>query len=168
MPRAKTRNRRRSAYTYLELAIVVLIVGILAAITVPRFIDSLSYHRVDSTARRIEADLQLARQHAMATSSNHTVSFLVGSDRYSISPKPGNFGHDSTAYVVRLSDAPHQVSLVSADFGGDADVVFSGHGLPDSSGAVVIRSGNYQQTISLDQESGTASVEAIESVPTVP
>ena len=51
---------RSSAFTLVELIIVVLIIGIIAAVAVPRFSESLMYHRAEAAAKRIQVDLGLA------------------------------------------------------------------------------------------------------------
>ena len=45
------------AFTIIELVIVVLIMSIFAAVAAPTFLDSLLFHRVESAARRVKADL---------------------------------------------------------------------------------------------------------------
>ena len=61
-------------------------------------------------------------------------------------------------YTVRLNASPYAVSLASADFGGDERVVFNAYGLPDTGGTITVQSGNSQHTVTLDPDSGKASV----------
>src|SRR4051812_6969357 len=69
------RSHRRCAFTIFELVIVLLIMGILTAVTAPTFFDSLLFHRVESAARRVKADLELARTQARLTSASQSITF---------------------------------------------------------------------------------------------
>ena len=158
-PKSPNPQTPRTGFTLVELIIVILIIGIMTAVTVGRFGKSLTYHRAESAAKRIQADLQLAREHAIASSSDQTVSFAVSSDDYIIAPGPEDLSRGAAGYRVRLSQPPYEALLVSADFGGDADVVFNGFGLPDGGGTVVVRAGDYQRTVTLDQATGKVSVD---------
>ena len=137
---------------------MVLIVGIMAAVTVGKFARSLTYHRAESAAQRVRGDLQLAREHAIASSSKQTVSFAVDADRYVIAPGPTGLSQGAASYRVSLDQPPYKAALVGADFGGNAEVSFNGFGRPDSGGAAVVRAGSYQRTVTLDQVTGKVSV----------
>jgi len=155
-----TEKHKRRGFTFAELIIVVLIIGIMAATAAPRFARSLSYYRAESAAKRIKADLGLARKHAMSTSSMQTVSFTVASDCYSLDGV-SDLDHGSPVYEIDLSRSPYTVTVVSAEFDDaeDADVEFNGYGVPDSGGTVVVETGGFQRTIVLDPETGKASIQ---------
>ena len=136
----------RSGVTLIDIVVVLLIMGIMAAVAAPRFSDSLAAYRAKSAAYRVAADLQLARRQAKSLSQNQTVAFDTAARRYSLSNLP-HPDHPSQPYVVTL---PEGVTLVSADFGGDTVITFNGYGLPDSTGTVVVRSGTNQKSIGVD------------------
>jgi prepilin-type N-terminal cleavage/methylation domain-containing protein len=147
----------RAGFTYIELVISVLIIGILAAAAAPRYADALSQHQAKTAATRIQADLAFARRSAIAGSRSVTVQFstadetctLVGVDSLD---RPGE------TYSVDLSDYPYRAVIASSAFGGDSDVIFDLHGHPDSGGVVTVQSGASQRTVTLDAESGKAIV----------
>ena len=58
---------------------------------------------------------------------------------------------------MRLSEDPYGASMVSADFGGDADIIFDVFGVPDSGGSVVIQVGNHVRTVTVDAVTGRAT-----------
>jgi len=156
-PHTTAESRRRDGFTLIEVVIVVLILGIMAAMAAPRFVRSLMYHRAETAAKRVRADLELARQHAMTTSAGQTVSFDVGQDRYVLSGIAA-LDRPSQVYTTVLSDPPYEASINSADFGDDAVVTFNGYGVPDSGGTVVVQAGRFQRMITVQTDSGEFSI----------
>ncbi len=148
----------RAGFSLLELVLVVAILATLGAIAAPRYATALDRYHADATARRIVADLELARATARNTSSSVTVTFDPGLNTYVMtgvdSPDhPGNYA------TLVLSDAPYRSQLVATGFGGDDELVFDGFGVPDLGGVVLIECGAESRTIAVDDETGVASVQ---------
>jgi hypothetical protein len=61
-------------------------------------------------------------------------------------------------YSVDLSDPPFDVTLPSVVLGADSNVQFDNYGQPDSGGVITVRSGSYQQTVTVDAATGLASI----------
>lgn len=141
---------------------MIVILAIVASMAIPRFGASLARQRADAAARRIMADLDLARRHANQTSSTVTVFFDVAQNRYWLSgvPDPDRPGTD---YAVELDAEPYLATIVSADFGGTLKVGFDGYGdvigAAKSGGKVVISVGPEQRVITLDANTGRATWE---------
>jgi prepilin-type N-terminal cleavage/methylation domain-containing protein len=150
--------RWRSAFTLLELVFVVAIVAILASMAIPRFSGAAARHRAGAAARRVASDLALARKHAKQSSASQAVVFDAAADSYQLTGM-SHSDHPANEYVVRLGDEPYRAAIVSADFGGQKQVVFDGYGMPDSGGTVTIRVGTEQRVITLDVDTGEASVQ---------
>ena len=132
------------------------LIAVVAGIAVPRFSSAMARQRLDAAARRIVADLSLARRQARTSTTSQTVSFDVKTHSYRLV----GMAHPNRAaaeYRVSLSEEPYQATLVSADFGGDAEIVFDGHGVPDTSGSVVIQVGSRQEQIDVDADTGKAT-----------
>jgi len=152
------RRKSGAGVTSLELVIIVLIVGILASAAIPALSHSLSAHRVESAAQRVKLDLELARRRARVSSSSQSVQFDSASSSYTL-PGVSHLDHPGLDYAVDLAGPPYDSLITSVDFGGDEQVIFNGYGLPDSGGAVVLQSGQYQRTVTLDAEQGKAAIQ---------
>ena len=151
------RTSLKIGFSLLELVVVLAIITTLAAIAVPRYQMSLARYRADLAARRIVVDLTYAQTSAKAASSSQHVIFYANEERYElvgISPLDGDAGQ----YTIRLSEKPYEADITSADFGGDAQITFDGWAMPDSGGAVIINVGSEQRTITVDAETGRASI----------
>ncbi len=139
----------------IEMIMVCIIMAIVTTMAAPRYATLIANQRLDAAARRVQVDLALARRTARFSSASRTVSFVVAGDSYSISglEDPDRTGQP---YSVDLSEEPYAATVVSAAFGGDADVIYDGYGIPDSGGSVVVRVGDYERTISVD--GGTVTI----------
>ena len=148
----------RRAFTYIELVTVVIIIAILGAIVAPRFVASLSFHRVEAAARRIKTDLELARQHARTTGASQTVKFLPETDSY-ILIGMDHLDHPDQTYSVDISAVPYEATIVSAVFGAAAVLIFDGYGVPSTAGDVVVQAGASKRTISVDPVTGKVTIQ---------
>ena len=142
----------------IELVIVMMIFAIMATVAVPRFADAITQSRVEQAARRIKVDFSLARQRAKSSSASQTIEFDVAANSYTVSGLP-HLDHPTATYDVRLAESPYEVRIASADFGGDAMLIFDGYGVPDSGGSVLVQLGKFQQTVAVDVDSGRARVQ---------
>ena len=158
MSRTDVITRQRSGVTLIELMIVVLIIAVIGAAGTPTFFRSLSFHRAESAAQRIKVDLELARQRAKTASASQSLEFRLGSHAY-VMPGVPHLDHPLDTYQVDLQGPPYRSTIVSASFGGDEIVIFDGFGILDSGGAVIVQSGQFQKTISLDPDTGKARVQ---------
>ena len=84
---ARSRARIRGV-TMIELLVVVAIMGVVAAIVIPRFGSGVSTTELKSAARQVASGLRLARSEAMASRQERFVTldlehrrFMVGSDK---------------------------------------------------------------------------------------
>lgn len=158
LPNAAAR-RARGAFTLIELVLVIVSVAVLSAIAVPRYAAALSRYRVDLAAKRVAADLMLARSQARLSSTRQPVDFSAPSNGYTLtgmaSPDGGAGG-----YIVRLDQEPYKAAVGAVSFGDAAAtaVWFDRYGMPDQGGTVVVSSGGYEKTIALDAVTGKAVV----------
>ncbi len=151
-------TERHTGFTLIDLMMAIAVIAIVAAIATPRYANALTRYRAEAAARRVVADLALARQTAKSTSSSRTVGFDAAKHSYLI-PNVRELDTAGTMYRVQLQDPPYQAQIVSVDLGGDWQIIFDGFGIPDSGGFVIVQAGDYQYTVVVDPETGAAQVQ---------
>lgn len=125
----------RAGFSLIELIVVIFLIGITAAIVVPRFGASQSRYHALSSARRVAADLAAARTRADAVSAGVFVEFKPGSPRYTIqTPSAG------TSTQADLSSEPFVAVVTAADFGGEVAAAFDAFGNAAKPGSVSVQS----------------------------
>lgn len=82
--------RRRKGFTMIELAIVVVVATIMAAVVVPRWFRTLSRTRVESAATQVATCMRFARQLAITTRQNITVAVSSDSTALLVTDPGGN------------------------------------------------------------------------------
>jgi type II secretory pathway pseudopilin PulG len=159
LPSVLTRRRvgGRWAFSLVELLVILIIIGIISAMAIPRFSESIGTQRIEAAARRVAADLALARSRAKMSSADVSVLFTIAADNYTL-PAIEDIDHPARPYTVNLADPPYEVSISAADFGGDAEIIFDGYGEPDSGGSVTVSLGDRLRTISVDADPGRPTI----------
>lgn len=149
--------RAPRAFTLLELLMVMAVIAALTAMAAPRYGRALARYRVESAARRLQADLSYARQRARLLSQSVTVAFGTGANVYSIAGMADPDGR-AGSYAVNLGRSPYLTTIVSADFAGSSAVTFSGYGIPDAGGEVRLIAGVYSKAVRVDAATGEVTV----------
>lgn len=155
--RAQNTGKRHPAFTLLELLCVLIVLGVIAGIAVPRYANAIAQNRASAAVRRITSDLALAQRHAKFTGKTQTVTFDATRDKYYILTIEDP-DHSSLAYQVFLGDEPYNTAVVSADFDGDGDIIFDAFGVPDSGGMVVIQIGDWCKALTVAEQTGRVTV----------
>lgn len=151
-------RRRAAAFSLVELLLVITIIALVAAMAVPRYGQSVARYRAQCAARRVAADLTLARSAAKAASAGRIVTFNTVADSYTLG-HVHHLDHALQPYTVTLSDSPYHAQLYYADFGGAPQAEFDMYGAPKWSGKVIVRVGEFEQTVALSRDDGSVTVQ---------
>ena len=147
----------RRAYTLVEVIFVLLILAILWGIAAPRYAYSMSRYRAEAAARRLGADLALARSTAQQTSTNVVVTFNTATNAYSMSGVQ-SMSKTSTTYSVSFASSPYRSSFATVPFTNN-QLTFNQYGAADQSGQIVVQSGGVQHTVTVEATTGKAVVQ---------
>lgn len=158
MPQRIKPPPRHAGFSAIELTIVVLTIGIFAAVAVPRYARSLCVRQVDMAARRIAADFDLARREARMVSATRQVTFSPSLDQYTLDSSAG-LDRGSETYTVLLREAPYQVDLVSATFEGTSIATMNGFGVLTRDGEVVVQAGNCIKKVIFNKTNNLVTIE---------
>lgn len=159
-------HRKRSGFTAVEIVVVVLVIGVFAAVAVPRYAGSLAHARLEAAAQRIAADLARLQRLARTTGDTVTIEFAMDENvsEYAVASdwQPGDLDSPRNAAepieVVDLTVYPYEVTIASADFNNDPILKYNGYGVPDSGGTIVLRVGQSTKTILVDPQTGLPSI----------
>ncbi len=147
-------------FTLIELVLVAATVAVMAAIAVPRMTSASLSYRAEMAARRIAADIELARQEAMATSSTRTLAFSAASLSYYVL-ESGSADGGTGAYAVNLKQAPYEAASMKVKFAAvppPTVLKFDGFGKPNAGASIVVTAGGPSKTVAVDSHTGRAVV----------
>ena len=82
-------TKRDPGFTLLEIIVVVLIIGVLAAIVAPGWLGFVNRQRVNKANDIVVAALQEAQRQAKRTKRNYSVSFAINSNIPQVAVYPG-------------------------------------------------------------------------------
>jgi prepilin-type N-terminal cleavage/methylation domain-containing protein len=160
---------RRRAFSLIELITNLVVIGVVAAIALPRYGTALSNYRVSAAARRVASDLVYAQSLAKASSSTYSITFSAGSNSYQLfggstisNQLVGGIAAQSapTSYAVALNSDPYVATIASVSLANaTSSISFNGCGLPSTGGTVVLQCGDAQKTLTIDSTTGAVSVQ---------
>lgn len=147
-----------------ELTISVLIFGILAAIAMPKYAESILKFRSESAYRRIQQDIILAQRRSRQTNTACTITFSTSSDNYTISGLT-SMDRPSATYTVALGQSPYQSDIVGLATSAQPNsslttlaIVFDRFGMPNQGASITISAGGVNRIIDVAPISGKVSL----------
>lgn len=164
-----SRHSRVAGFSLLELVFVLMLISIMAAVGLTRFSGSAGHHGLEAAAQRVIADIELARNKAVALGRTQTVTFTAGSTSYVLDGLP-DINSPGQTYATNLGAAPYECSIRSLNLDGVGGLVltFNPYGRPmlvqGASASTSILSiglggGNRAQTVVVDVLTGRAYVQ---------
>jgi prepilin-type N-terminal cleavage/methylation domain-containing protein len=148
--------KQERGFTAIELILVIVILGILAAIAYPRF-QGLPGIRVSAAAQEIAGVIRFAQSQAISTAYNYKVYFYASTNSYSVYQVNRSSGAE-TIISNPLKAGNYPVAL-NTDYpgvtiGADYTVEFDYLGAPDGGGSVTLSGGGNSMTISVLANTG--------------
>ncbi len=124
MTRASTTRR---AFSMIEMVMVVVIIGIVAAIAVPRYADSRTGRHLSVAKSTLEKDIQLVKLRARSMAKKHTIYFSPDDDTYMVF-EGTDLSSDKVVFARSMSKDPIDVDLSRTNLGASPYVVVSAFG----------------------------------------
>lgn len=159
-PDRQFQRRDRNAFSYAEVVISSLIMGIIASIAVPKYLDSVDRYRLEMSGKRLTDDLAYVQRIARQTGSIATISLSATTHSYQIA-QAKSLDRPSQVYDVSLSGTPYRSSIERLALTSDTTsnltsttITFDRFGSADRSITIGLKSGKYRRSYSIDARSG--------------
>ncbi len=138
----------RAGMTLVELAVVVVIAGVIIMLAIPRYLNLVSYLRSQGAANQLVSDIAYARMTALR--EGRTTSLTISSTQYTIVVE----NSDQTVFkTLRTVDVASTYSgtTLTAD-GGNGRIAFDSRGMlrSNSTAGVTLARGSRSQHLALN------------------
>ncbi|MFP4356467.1 MAG: GspH/FimT family pseudopilin [Phycisphaerae bacterium] len=159
-------RRKPQAFTLVEIIIVVVILSIIAAVSVPSWSTASDSAQSMAALRIVSADLEYAQSIAITYRKEVTVEFDISGDSYTVKDAGGFVTHpiNRDDFAVDLNDisGTDKADITAAEFGSPTGVklVFDETGTPvGAGGSLTIKVGETTSKIHVSTATGRVTVE---------
>ena len=150
--------KKETGVTMMELMVVAVVVGLMAALAVPSFLNYSSKMEAKSTARNIVSTLRMARSKAISERVKYGVFFDAGNRRYTFfKDQNGNDQYDAGGELINQVTLDRDVNYGANSF-TNTTVVFKTDGGASSSGDMQILPGSGGFTYNINVLASTGRV----------
>lgn len=128
-------KNRNAGFTLIELFITMAMIGIMAAIAVPSFMNWLSNYRLKAASHDIRSLLQTAKVKAIKENSNIVILFKIDNNTYKafVDNRQGSdpWSQDNGEKTIKEGKMPEGINLYEASFDNvGAQTLFNSRGFP--------------------------------------
>ena len=149
------RPLRRRGFSLIELVISIAIIATIAGVASVRFARSTERARVEAAAKHVASMIEDARSRARTNSTSCRV--LVDTGTATVQLK-WITSQNSELDSVSLDKPPYRVRVKTSGI-VDGMVDFSSRGRPSAGGSISVDSGSFARTVTIDPETGHATVD---------
>jgi type II secretory pathway pseudopilin PulG len=116
----------RKGISLIEATMVVAVVGVSAAVGVPRYQDSVERARLSGAASRVQQDIESIRERARALGVYQTIAFAH--DGYKVIERTAT---GESAREVNMGAEPYRAHIDWLSSSGGSELHFDGYGVPE-------------------------------------
>jgi len=135
--------RKSGGFTFMEVLIVLFMIGIISAIAAPSFLKWRSGAKLRGVAENLKGNLELAKLKALQVNGAVTVEFTENGYRIFVDiDEDGSPDPPTTDSILKEVTILPGIKIDTADtsFGGDLTARFFGRGTADAGHALLVNS----------------------------
>lgn len=151
MKKMHMKKSGNNGFTLVEVMVVIVIIGILAAVVIPNFVQTLPLRKVKKAARDLTSYMQNARLQAIKRNTNVRINFTFSPDTY----QGELIGPDSTWDTADDFDLSAPVNL--ADYGHGVAFGFGSATQDWATPAVALNAGSHQAVLEYNNQGMVAT-----------
>ena len=162
-------HSRRCAMSLIEVTLVILVIGVLAAVAAPRFSDTLRVVRLEAAAKQLAAHIDYIR--AVAINEGRTTTLACNNSQQSYGCSSVDFP-ERTGVLLQVSvDQEYDPTFkLNANFDSSTTLSFDFEGVPRvgasalANGKIVLRSGKQRFAVIVATGNGATRVVRLSDV----
>ena len=160
----KQLHRRQAGVTLIEMTVIAVLVSVLAALAVPRWLTYIPQLRTKAAVRDVVSTLRTARSLAISQKIPYGVFFDVDAGEYVLfcdTDSPGDNKYSVSDSVITSKPVGTDVGMGYTTFTDNA-VVFDASGEASMSGTVLFSTGDYTRMFTVEVLAGTGKVKMVD------